>query len=57
MGQLQTIDSDDDDEPTCRVCGCTEDRACPGGCWWVADVDEHGDLCSQCQQPRRSEAS
>lgn len=27
----------------CRVCGCTDDRACPGGCWWVAD-----DLCSAC---------
>jgi hypothetical protein len=28
---------------TCRVCGCTERNACPGGCSWV-DVD----LCSQC---------
>lgn len=28
----------------CRVCGCTDDRACPGGCWWVEP-----DLCSQCQ--------
>lgn len=27
----------------CRVCGCTELAACPGGCWWVAD-----DLCSRC---------
>ena len=27
----------------CRVCGCTDDRACPGGCWWV-DTD----LCSSC---------
>jgi hypothetical protein len=27
----------------CRVCGCTDDRACPGGCWWVDD-----DLCSAC---------
>ena len=27
----------------CRVCGCTDDKACPGGCYWVED-----DLCSQC---------
>lgn len=27
----------------CRVCGCTDDHACPGGCWWV-----EGDLCSTC---------
>lgn len=27
----------------CRVCGCTDDRACPGGCSWA----EPG-LCSQC---------
>lgn len=27
----------------CRVCGCTEDNACVGGCYWV-DTD----LCSEC---------
>lgn len=27
----------------CRVCGCTDDRACPGGCSWVEP-----DLCSAC---------
>jgi hypothetical protein len=27
----------------CRVCGCTEERACPGGCTWVRP-----DLCSAC---------
>jgi hypothetical protein len=27
----------------CRVCGCTEDAACPGGCLWAAPG-----LCSQC---------
>lgn len=27
----------------CRSCGCTDDRACPGGCYLVAD-----DLCSAC---------
>lgn len=29
----------------CRVCGCTDDRACLGGCWWINDED---DLCSSC---------
>lgn len=27
----------------CRGCGCTELRACPGGCFWVA-----AGLCSRC---------
>ena len=31
-------------EPACRVCGCTEQNPCPGGCHWV----EH-DLCSACE--------
>jgi hypothetical protein len=28
----------------CRVCGCTDARACEGGCSWVRD-----DLCSRCE--------
>lgn len=28
---------------TCRVCGCTDDAACLGGCWWVQPS-----LCSSC---------
>lgn len=37
-------------EPTawstiCRVCGCTEEEACPSGCCWV-----EADLCSTCAQ-------
>lgn len=28
----------------CRVCGCTQDHGCVGGCWWV-DLD----LCSRCR--------
>jgi|GEM_PF-1161361 len=32
-----------DAEPVCRVCGCTQDNACQGGCYWVAP-----DLCSAC---------
>lgn len=30
-------------EQVCRVCGCTQDNACPGGCSWVEE-----DLCSCC---------
>ncbi|RBY82700.1 hypothetical protein [Blastococcus sp. TF02A-26] len=38
----------DVDVAACRVCGCTEDAACPGGCWWVPDPEQLGELCSQC---------
>jgi hypothetical protein len=31
------------DEQICRVCGCTDDNACEGGCYWV-----EYDLCSKC---------
>jgi len=31
----------------CRVCGCTQERACPGGCYWV-----EADLCSACAETR-----
>ena len=27
----------------CRICGCMDQQACPGGCWWVG-----ADLCSAC---------
>lgn len=27
----------------CRICDCTEDQACPGGCSWVEE-----DLCDNC---------
>lgn len=30
-------------EQKCRICGCTWDNACPGGCYWVEP-----DLCSKC---------
>lgn len=32
----------------CRDCGCTEDRACPGGCAW-ADISQT--LCTACVAP------
>ncbi len=49
----QAIDEEAEPAPgTCRVCGCTDMQACPGGCSWV---DETHTLCSQCapkaQQP------
>lgn len=31
------------DERRCRVCGCTDEWACEGGCYWVEE-----DLCSTC---------
>jgi len=31
----------------CRVCGCTETDACPGGCQWAPGEP---DLCSVCDQ-------
>ena len=31
-------------DDVCRECGCTEDRACPGGCHWVKPG-----LCSACE--------
>lgn len=31
---------------TCRVCGCTDEQACEGGCAWVAWVAS--DLCTRC---------
>ena len=30
-------------EMTCRVCGCSDTRSCPGGCLWAAP-----NLCSRC---------
>lgn len=47
----------DEDEPRCRVCGCTEDRACAGGCWWVPDPEQLGELCSSCAQKAPTEAA
>ena len=33
----------DSDIASCRICGCTDEVACEGGCSWVED-----DLCSEC---------
>jgi hypothetical protein len=34
----------DEYSPCCRVCGCTENAACEGGCTWIEE-----DLCSSCE--------
>ena len=31
----------------CRICGCTDDCACDGGCFWA---NEERTLCSRCVQ-------
>lgn len=33
----------DNPGPSCRVCDCTQERACEGGCIWA-----EADLCSRC---------
>lgn len=35
----------DEDTRKCRICGCSDYNACPGGCYWV-EID----LCSCCTQ-------
>jgi len=32
------------DEQVCRICGCTNEHPCDGGCYWVEE-----DLCSACE--------
>jgi hypothetical protein len=40
-------------ESPCRICGCTDDTACPGGCHvdchWVPDPTGTGVVCSECR--------
>jgi hypothetical protein len=57
-GVLGHLEAWDMPNPKCRVCGCTDDQACPGGCIWVEDpaidcppdlVGSAGDLCSTCR--------
>lgn len=42
-----------EDVPRCRVCGCTEDEPCEGGCYWVEDPEGLGDLCSRDEYLKR----
>lgn len=32
----------------CVVCGCTEARACPGGCFWILLWGSGRGLCTAC---------
>lgn len=41
----------EDDVARCQRCGCTEDRACEGGCHWLPNP-QHIDLCSACATPQ-----
>ncbi|HEY0410206.1 MAG TPA: hypothetical protein VGE42_08050, partial [Candidatus Dormibacteraeota bacterium] len=41
-------DGEEEDVTRCRVCGCTEDEPCEGGCEWVEDPLDEGELCSRC---------
>ena len=35
-------------ERTCRICGCTDSRACEGGCGWVIMFGKQTDICTKC---------
>lgn len=32
----------------CAGCGCTDDEACLGGCYWSGQSNDFGPLCSRC---------
>lgn len=49
--------ADDYEEPHCRVCDCTENDPCPGGCHWVPDPEQLGDLCSRCLEEEQQAAA
>ncbi len=36
-------------EATCTKCGCTDSKACAGGCWWeTVDREAGTGVCSNC---------
>ena len=43
MAEQKAIEAEEDDEefdvPRCRICGCTDEEACEGGCVWVPDPE------------------
>lgn len=44
-----------DEGPSCFICGCTEDAACPGGCCWIEDpAGLMRDICSACEEKART---
>ncbi|WP_217545615.1 hypothetical protein [Streptomyces sp. GbtcB6] len=44
-----------EDVARCVRCGCTEDAACGGGCYWVPN-QQMVDLCSACATPAELQA-
>jgi hypothetical protein len=49
IAELSAVLDADSDGPACRMCGCTENAACIGGCAWVPDPLMLGELCSTCE--------
>ncbi len=51
---MHTVDAAGGSRPgerKCRVCGCTDERCCAGGCWWVEMDPQTGvGLCSVCAE-------
>ncbi|MFR0354112.1 hypothetical protein [Streptomyces sediminimaris] len=47
---VHTEQLDSEDTARCVRCGCTEDQACEGGCYWVSN-QQMADLCSACATP------
>jgi hypothetical protein len=42
---------DDDDEAECDLCGCTQNKACLGGCGWSDSYLEAGRrVCTSCEE-------
>ena len=42
------------EKDVCRVCGCTEEQACSGGCFWI-EKDGDNSICSACVNPEVAE--
>jgi len=42
---------------SCAICGCTDERACEGGCFWVFTFSAGVGLCSRCVLNRLAEAA
>lgn len=38
-----------DEDRICLFCGCTDDRACPGGCSWSAACTAEVQICTACE--------
>ncbi|MBD3183834.1 hypothetical protein GF312_16235 [Candidatus Poribacteria bacterium] len=35
------------EKDVCKYCGCTDEKACPGGCYWVKRAGKES-VCSKC---------